>query len=140
MGKIEDEYTDWGGIDKEIRNALDLPDIPVLIKNSYISDIMNNSHGQFLRTHDIDYDCLGIDSLANVVEFPTEVRDGGNTLILIKAFKDYNLMCNDMDERCYALRIKRQKDETGNDFWECIDFETHYNLKRRDPILWTACK
>ena len=117
MGKIEDEYTDWGGIDKEIRNALDLPDI-----------------------NDIDYDCLGIDSLANVVEFPTEVRDGGNTLILIKAFKDYNLMCNAMDERCYALRIKRQKDETGNDFWECIDFETHYNLKRRDPILWTACK
>lgn len=34
------------------------------------------------------------------------------------------------------MHIKLVSDQNGYEFYEVIDFETHYNLHRNDTILW----
>ena len=39
-------------------------------------------------------------------------------------------------ESDYAMRIEPVT-VNGIDFWEFVDIDLHYNLKRNDPVLWT---
>ncbi len=55
-------------------------------------------------------------------------------LLLVQSFPAYKTS-NGMSvkEKCYAMRIAPISNEN---YYEVIDFETHYNLYRNDQILW----
>ncbi|MBO7255053.1 MAG: hypothetical protein J6U79_01590 [Paludibacteraceae bacterium] len=142
MEKIEETfvpkgYTYYGNISEELQINLELKDLPVLIKDSFEQEILNGPRGKFIRMADMDYDSIGTDIFMNIVEFPYQVRDSGNyTLLLIKSFDGYVEYGKKIENWCYAMHIKLVSDQNGYEFYEVIDFETHYNLHRNDTILW----
>lgn len=132
-------YTYCGNIPENLQIALEMKGLPVFMKNSYAKEIECGAIGSFLRIVDVDYQCLGTDMFINLIEYPEQVRDGGDgALLFVRSFDAYEEYGKKVEPRCYSMRIVLSLDEKGHEFWECIDFETHYNLYCNDTILWNG--
>ena len=141
MQTLMSDYTDWGNLSQEACNDLGIESHTVYIKNSYVEEIDHGPIGKYLRTNDIDYDCLGIDMFVNLVEFPIQIRDGGGgALILINWSDGFKYQGKLTGKFSYALRIITNYDLEGNPFLEVVDIDIDYNMKRNDPILWEINK
>ncbi len=85
-------------------------------------------------------DWIEMELFENMVEHPNQIRDGGGGALL--------LICQDggyweyadkyIEERYYAMRIIPVTDKEGNSFWEFVDFDLQYNLKRHDTVFWRS--
>lgn len=136
---IPNGYIDIGVLPDEVVYNMNLDNNIVLIEASFAEEIDKGSIGQFLRKADIDYECLGINMLSSVIEYPQQVREGGeDTLLLIKSFSGYAEYGKTITPYCLALYIVLMIDEKGQVFWKCINVETHYNFYRKDTILWES--
>ncbi|MBO7255054.1 MAG: hypothetical protein J6U79_01595 [Paludibacteraceae bacterium] len=105
------------------------------MKYSLAKEIEVGEKGTYLKKNDIDYASTGDLFFGGFVEYPHQVRNGGgNMLLLVQSFPAYKTS-NGMSvkEKCYAMRIAPISNEN---YYEVIDFETHYNLYRNDQILW----
>lgn len=144
MGKIELEgeyspegYSNFGTLSTKAVRDLELKDLSMLMKDSFVEEIEQGEIGKFLHNANYDYAFMGIEMFINLIEYPQQIRDGGgDALLLIQAFDGYTEYGKSIDPYCISLRIIPITDENGNEFWECIDVETHYNLHRKDAILW----
>lgn len=135
MGKINDEYIDFGQLPEDIQEAVGLKHITIVMKYSLAKEIEVGEKGTYLKKNDIDYASTGDLFFGGFVEYPHQVRNGGgNMLLLVQSFPAYKTS-NGMSvkEKCYAMRIAPISNEN---YYEVIDFETHYNLYRNDQILW----
>lgn len=135
MEKINDEYIDFGQLPEDIQEAVGLKHITIVMKYSLAKEIEVGEKGTYLKKNDIDYASTGDLFFGGFVEYPHQVRNGGgNMLLLVQSFPAYKTS-NGMSvkEKCYAMRIAPISNEN---YYEVIDFETHYNLYRNDQILW----
>lgn len=136
MKELENYYA-LGELSEEVAQALKINVLGVYIKESFAQEIENGEIGKFLKENDFDYECLGVDFFMFFATSPHQVRDGGGgNLILCHHFNSYIIEGISTKEKNYALRIKLSQLENGFKFWECIGFDTNYNPKQNDVILW----
>lgn len=137
---IPDGYTDLGWLPEEISEIQELNSLSVLAKESYLNDILRGEIGNELVCMGYERGWIEMELFENMVEHPNQIRDGGGGALL--------LICQDggywesadkyIEDRYYAMRIIPVTDKDGNSFWEFVDFDLQYNLKRQDYILWKS--
>lgn len=146
MGEIDNEYVlpdgydDMGTLSEEVVSALEIEDLPVLIRVADEEEIQKGPIGAYLSKNDLDYNCIGLDLLLNVLQYPQQVRDGGgDALLFVRKFKGFYSEGQLLDNLCYAIRLVKDVDENGFRFWSIIHLDVRYTMLRKDPILWD-CK
>lgn len=135
-------YTYLGWFSEDASEFLEAKYLPILIKDEFLQELKNGEVGKFVRINDFDAFCLGLDEILGLAaEYPYQIRDGGGGISYlcirpVEGYVDYGKVVKDY---CYMLRIVPAQSEDGEEFWECIEVETNYNLYRNDAVLWD-CK
>ena len=139
MEQIENEYFEIGRMPQEVLMAVGVDDWPIKIKESELSAFGNDARGKEMDRLDLDTYCGGCCARFDMmVNNPHQVRDAGRgMLLLVQSFDGYFVEGDYVDKICFAMRITKAVDNNGDCFWEFVDIDLHYNLKRNDPVLWT---
>ncbi|MBO4370794.1 MAG: hypothetical protein J5808_05480 [Paludibacteraceae bacterium] len=135
---IPQGYIDLGRLMQDFVEEHSLNRSSVLMKQSFLETIVNGPIGSRLFQVGFERGLLVFDLFESIIDSPSQIRSSsGRSLLLIRHYGSF-LVSPEVyvKESDYAMRIEPVT-VNGIDFWEFVDIDLHYNLKRNDPVLWT---
>ena len=135
--KFPDGYCEVSSLPSTFVEEYELETDVIIVKKSYLEQLRNGEFGNLLDSMGFDRYFIEENFLVSFAQDPLQIREmGGGALLLADMYGGYWTDSSSFHEpRCFAMRIVPVEIEGGR-FWEFVDFDLHYNLKRKDRVLW----